>query len=78
MNDKLLDMLKMSLDLIFHYFQRALWEPGHDRSGLGMFKTNFGYGRLEKKPIESVIMVIPRRNKVKEARSIWSLILKIV
>ena len=33
---------------------------------------------FKKKPIESVIMIIPRRNKVKEARSIWSLILKIV
>ena len=44
-----------------------------------MFKTNFGYERLNiKKPIESVIMVIPRRNKVEEAQSIWSLILKIV
>ena len=30
------------------------------------------------KKIESVIMVIPRQNKVKEARFIWSLILKIV
>ena len=33
MNDKLLDMLKMSRDLIFHYFQKALWDPGLDRSG---------------------------------------------
>ena len=33
---------------------------------------------FNKKTIESVIMIISRRNKVKEARSIWSLILKIV
>ena len=33
MNDKLFDMLKMSRDLIFHYFQKALWDPGLDRSG---------------------------------------------
>ena len=43
-----------------------------------MFKTNIGYERLNKKTIESVIMVIPRRNKVEEAQSIWSPILKIV
>ena len=30
-----------------------------------------------KKAIESVIMIIPRRNKVKEARSMWSHILKL-
>ena len=35
-------------------------------------------GGSKKKTIESVIMVIPRRSRVKEARSIWSLILKIV
>ena len=34
--------------------------------------------RVCQKPIKSVIMIIARRNKVKEARSIWSLILKIV
>ena len=44
---------------------------------LGMFKTNFGREGF-KKPIEPVIMIIPRPNKVKEARSIWSLVLKIV
>ena len=37
---------------------------------LGMFEKNFGYKRLTKKTIESVIMIIPCRNKVKEARSI--------
>ena len=42
-----------------------------------MFEINFGYVRLKKK-IESVIMIIPHRNRVEEARSIWSLILKIV
>ena len=35
-------------------------------------------GKAKKKPIGSVIMIIPHRNKVKETRSIWSLMLKIV
>ena len=33
---------------------------------------------FRKKITESVIMIIPRRNRVKDARSIWSLISKIV
>ena len=33
MNSKLYDMLKMSCDIIFHYLQKALWDPGLDRSG---------------------------------------------
>ena len=33
MINKLYDVLKMSCDIISHYLQRALWDPGLDRSG---------------------------------------------
>ena len=44
----------------------------------GMFEKNFGKERLPKKTIKFVVMIISCRSRVKEARSIWSLILKIV
>ena len=40
---------------------------------LGMFEKTLVREGFQKKTIKSVIMIIPRRNMMKEARSIWSL-----
>ena len=52
--------------------------PPINQKALRNKKKNLDMGRLFKKNIESVIMIIPRQNRVKEAGSIWSLKLKIV
>ena len=52
------------------------FKPAEFQVGLEIIRNFLTKGRLKKKTIESVI--IPRRNRVKVARSIWSLILKIL
>ena len=70
------DRLRLFFFCIF-FFLFIGWFRYDLKHILDMFETNFK-GRLFPKTIESVIMIITRQNRVTEARSIWSLILKIV